>query len=356
MENAPQRLVKASDYEIHIGSESLTALRNFLDQSAYTKVFVLTDHHTRDHCWPRLQPLVPEAQLLSSPPGELHKTLESAQAIWQSLTNARADRKALLINLGGGLIGDLGGFAAACYKRGIDFVQVPTSLLAMVDASAGGKTGVNFDHYKNQVGIFRNPQGVFIDPAFLDTLPQRELRSGFAELLKHALIADASRWKILAEAEHLPTEWTDFIADSIQIKVDIVTSDPFEKGARKALNFGHTIGHAVESHLMEVEPLLHGEAVALGMVCEAAISAERGLLSPENRDHITAALIRFFGHAPLSESDFPALLQLTRQDKKNLGGQVLCTLLDQIGHFRINQSITDAEILASFHFYNSFSA
>lgn len=350
------RTVLAGDYSIYIGPESLPQLKALFSERAFTQVFVLTDSHTYADCYPRLAPLLPAHSVLSVSPGELHKTLDSCQYIWQALTDAKADRGALLLNLGGGLIGDLGGFAASCYKRGIDFIQVPTSLLAMVDASAGGKTGVNFDHFKNQVGVFRNPKGVFIDPAFLETLPPRELRSGFAELLKHCLIADATRWQRLAQADGLPSDWTGFIAESIQVKVDIVTEDPFEKGPRKALNFGHTVGHAVESHFMEQEPLLHGEAVALGMVCEAHISATRGHLNEAERDEIAATILRYYGHRPLPESEYPALLQLVLQDKKNIGGQVMCTLLNGIGDFLINQTVTASEFEASFTYYNSLPA
>jgi len=355
MTHPSQRTVDAGNYPIHIGPESGARLAAFVRDGHFSQVFVLTDDHTATHCWPRWEHLLPAAHHLSIPHGEPHKSLATCATVWQALTDRRADRKALLVNVGGGLVGDLGGFSAACYKRGIDFVQAPTSLLAMVDASAGGKTGVNFDHYKNQVGAFRDPRAVFIEPAFLETLPPRELRSGFAELLKHALIARRDRWEPLATARAMPTHWTDFIAESIQIKVDIVTEDPFERGARKALNFGHTIGHAAESYFMTSDPLLHGEAVALGMVCEAFISEQRGLLSPAERHEIDAVLQRIFGHRALPEAAFPDLLQLTRQDKKNQGGEILCTLLDGIGAFRINQALTPAEIEASFHHYNSLS-
>lgn len=346
--------LEAGSYTIHVGSGSLAALPALIEAGGYTSTFVLCDTHTAALCLPRLLELLPDLKVITISPGELHKDLRSCSHIWQTLTSSRADRKSLLLNLGGGLVGDIGGFAASCYKRGIDFVQIPTTLLAMVDASVGGKTGINFDHYKNQVGLFRNPQAVFADPTFLDTLPPRELRSGYAELLKHCLIADAARWEKLADLTGYPQPWTPFIADSIAVKLAIVTEDPFEKGPRKALNFGHTIGHAIESHLMEShEPLLHGEAIAIGMVCEAYISFSRDLLSQSELDWIGRVVLRIFGHRSIPESDFPQLSALSLQDKKNHGGQILCTLLHGIGAFAVDQAIVERDIVLSLQHYNA---
>ena len=344
----------AGDYGIHIGLGCLHALPEFIANGGYTSVFILCDENTEALCLPHLRSILPDPPAIVISPGELHKSLTSASHIWESLTAARADRRSLLVNLGGGLVGDIGGFAASCYKRGIDFIQVPTTLLAMVDASVGGKTGLNFEHFKNQVGLFRNPKAVFANPAFLDTLPPAELLSGYAELLKHSLISDAARWESLADSREFPQPWTPFIAESIGIKLAIVQEDPFEAGPRKSLNFGHTIGHAIESHLMEsAAPLLHGEAVAIGMVCEAFISQQRALISAQDLNSIASTLIGLFGHRQLPASDFGILVALALQDKKNKGGHILCTLLQGIGGYIVDQAIDQADIESALSYYNT---
>ncbi|HHG84983.1 MAG TPA: 3-dehydroquinate synthase, partial [Bacteroidetes bacterium] len=272
-------IISTSDYPIHIGTNALEALRDLVAAGSFTQVMVLTDHNTARECLPRLKKVLEFDAHFSISPGEKHKTIASCEAVWEAMTTHGLDRKSLLINLGGGLVGDLGGFSAACFKRGLAFVQVPTSLLAQVDASVGGKTGVNFAHFKNQVGTFVNPLAVFVDSTFLDTLPEREALSGYAEVLKHCLIADGLRWVDLAGLSGLPMSLGPVIASSIQIKADIVALDPREDGPRKGLNFGHTVGHALESWFMDqTKSLLHGEAVAMGMICESFISYQLGTL------------------------------------------------------------------------------
>ncbi|MCL4110633.1 UNVERIFIED_CONTAM: hypothetical protein GTU68_057254 [Idotea baltica] len=323
-------------------------LNSFLEESHYSQVFVLADDHTAAACVPRLGNKLPAPVVI--PHGEAHKTLASCTHIWEALTAAHADRRSVLINVGGGLIGDLGGFAASCYKRGMDFIQVPTSLLSMVDASVGGKTGVNFDQYKNQVGAFSNPAAVFICPPFLETLPPREVVSGYAEVLKHCLIADQPRWEMLSATADLDQiEWASLIADSVQVKLKIVAEDPFEKGPRKALNFGHTVGHALESFFMYkgAESLLHGEAVLLGMLCESWISWRRDLISETEWKSIAAYLGSLVNASALTRPDRLRIGHLATQDKKNVGKRILCTLLDGIGGFRIDQEISTADILDS---------
>lgn len=357
MGNESNFTLDAGEYAIQIGAQSLAALQSFVQAGGYSSTFILTDENVAPHWLSQLQGLFPGAAAVTIPPGERHKTIQTCMQLWDRLTEAKADRKALLINLGGGMVGDLGGYAASCYKRGIDFVQVPTTLLAMVDASVGGKTGINFGHFKNQIGLFRNPRLVLVDPGFLSSLPDRELRSGYAELLKHCLIADADRWAQLKAFEAYPPEWAPFILESIKVKLAIVSEDPFEKGPRKALNFGHTIGHAIESHLMEdARPLLHGEAVAAGMVCEAHISMQKGLLSSAERDEIAETILRIFGHRRLPETDFEPLAALALQDKKNQGGRILCTLLNGIGAYRVDQEIDQQDILDSLSYYNSIDS
>ncbi len=340
--------IKAGSYSIVLGGDLHFQLTEFLKAAGYSQVFLLADDHTVVDCFPLLgmDSLAP----VVIPHGEMHKTIASCESVWQHLTEAGADRKAVLINVGGGMIGDLGGYAASCYKRGIDFIQVPTSLLSMVDASVGGKTGVNFAHFKNQVGLFRDPAAVFIHPSFLQTLPERELLSGYAEVLKHCLIADRSRWEYLIEvADISQIEWSGLIADSVRVKLAIVTEDPFEKGPRKALNFGHTVGHALESFYMEDSSatLLHGEAVLLGMLCESWISWQRDLLTKTEWDSIAFYLRSVAPKLYPNEADRLNIAQLATQDKKNEGKRILCTLLNGIGGFKINQEISIREILDS---------
>lgn len=337
--------IRGGSYDIHIGKGSSQGLGNYLRHQGYSRIFVLTDENTAIACWPLLSSQLSGATHFSVKGGERFKSLSTCEAVWQRLSDERADRGAVLVNLGGGLIGDLGGFSAACYKRGISFVQVPTTLLSMVDASVGAKTGVNFAHFKNQVGAFKEPDAVFIDPVFLKTLSEQEVRSGFAEMLKHGLIADQPRWSQLTAQRDWPDDWSTEIAASIQIKIDIVSQDPFEKGPRKALNFGHTIGHALESFFMEQETkLLHGEAVALGMVAEAYISADHNLLSTAERDQVRDAIFARYPRPSISRNDFPALAELCLQDKKNRDARILCTLLKGLGNFLVDQEINRSDI------------
>ena len=256
----------------------------------YAGWIVLIDEHTREHCLPTLRPFLggQEVVYVDVPAGERFKHLETCRDIWEALFRGGVGRRWCCLNLGGGVIGDMGGFAAATYKRGIDFVQIPTTLLSQVDASVGGKLGIDFFEVKNSIGLFANPQAVWVDPRFLSTLPERELRSGYAEVIKHALIADARQWEVLLgvpDPQSLP--WEEVIGHSVAIKRDIVEQDPHERGIRKALNFGHTIGHAVESYFLHRdERLFHGEAVAIGMIAESWISQQNRDLKQEELDEI----------------------------------------------------------------------
>lgn len=289
--------------------------------------------------------------------GEVHKTLQTCETIWKKLTDSNADRNALLINLGGGVIGDLGGFAAGCYKRGIKFINIPTTLLAMVDANVGAKTGVDFMGFKNQIGLFNEPEGVFVYTGFLRTLPERELKSGFAEVIKHYLIADKNGFEeVRSEKYELRNaKWDEVVAASIRIKSNIVTQDPKEQNIRKALNFGHTIGHAMESLFLkdEHQKLLHGEAVAAGIIAESFISEKQDLLEPESLTAICKMILRTYDLPEISPTDFPFLLQLMKQDKKNTGDEIRFSLLNGIGNYSINQSVKEETIKASLEYYNT---
>lgn len=311
------------------------------------------DENTSDACYPLLEPFLPSHQTFVLPPGEQHKHLESCMTVWQEMTDLRMDRKALVVNLGGGVIGDLGGFVAGTYKRGIDFVQVPTTLLAQVDASVGGKVGVDFKAFKNQIGLFAEPKGVFIWPDFLETLPERELHSGFAEVIKHHLIGDAKGWEALKTIRSMETlDLAAIIQHSVEIKSAIVASDQKEHGARKALNFGHTIGHAIESEYLDSPvPLLHGEAIAIGMICEAWLSWKQGFLSETAVAEIKEFILTFFPQQKLSKAQFPFFYQRMLNDKKNLGGVIHFSLIKGPGSYQIEQEVSKELIFEALRFY-----
>lgn len=331
----------------------LEFLSAWFAEHSFTSVFVLTDRNTRRHCLPLIKDALPAgANIVQIPAGEEHKTLDSCSAVWEKLTAKNADRKALLINLGGGVIGDLGGFCAAAYKRGISFVQMPTSLLAMVDASLGGKTGVDFGGFKNQIGAFAQPDAVWIHPPFLKTLPETELLSGFAEIIKHALIADASAWHLLRKKELKNQNWSELIPASLHVKKQIVENDPFEKGERKKLNAGHTLGHALESYLMKKgDPHPHGHCVAAGLVMEGRIAVEKGLLPENELIQIEELVYALYGIIPFTRPDIPAILRLCQQDKKNEAGKVRMALVGPIGNCTIDVEATEADIKMALRYY-----
>ncbi|WP_448518945.1 3-dehydroquinate synthase [Rhodoflexus sp.] len=326
------------------------SLAEVLRANRWSAIFVLADTNTHFCCYPLIAPVLPaEHELIVIQAGEAHKTLRTCETIWQHLTDAQADRNALLINLGGGVIGDMGGFCAATYKRGISFIQIPTTLLAQVDASVGGKLGIDFQGFKNHIGIFQEPAYVLIDTHFLHTLPVRELRSGFAELLKHGLIADATAWQELSAPEDFLTiDWQQVVPHSIALKQSVVAQDPSEKGLRKILNFGHTIGHAIESYFLENQPaekiLLHGEAIAAGMMAEAWLAVHKTLLPQESYEEICRYLLQLYGKVAITQEIIPAIAQLALQDKKNENGVIFLSLIDRIGSCRFNIPSTQAEI------------
>ena len=328
-------------------------LRTFLDDLKPTQIAVLVDERTRRHCYPLLKPLLPKHVLISIKSGEGEKNLDTCERIWQTLTDAAFDRHGLLLNLGGGVIGDMGGFCAATYKRGIAFAQLPTTLLSQVDASVGGKLGIDFKGFKNHIGVFKVPNAVLIDPVFLQTLPPRELRSGFAEVVKHCLIADADKWQQVRRRDLNQQDWNDLIAHSVGIKQRITEADPTEKGLRKILNFGHTLGHAIETYFLEdpKKRVLHGEAIAAGMIAESYLSHRHGWLDAASLSQIEEFLFSVFGKIPLQESDFDTIIALTRQDKKNRAGQVRFALLDGLGSCRFDVPVTPREMRAALGYY-----
>ena len=293
------------------------------------------------------------AEVVVLPLGEENKRIEVALNVWEVFTEYGATRHDLIINLGGGLITDMGGFIASCYKRGIAFINIPTSLLGMVDASIGGKTGVNLGHFKNQIGVFSNPEGLYIDTLFLGTLPNDELLSGYAEMLKHGLIRDAKLFVDVLEQMRDPRKLDDALLERcIRIKHEVVAEDPVEKGLRKILNFGHTFGHVIEGHYM-LEGLKHGEAVAIGMIMESFVSMKRGMISEKDFESIEGAISLFYTMPKMSNEDIQSMVGLLSNDKKNTSGKILTCLLDEIGSCSYDHEISEEEALEVFlHFKN----
>lgn len=348
--------IKNGDHLIHFES-NLAPLKELLDQKKYSKVFVFADTNTAEHCLPVFRSLLDDLgdfDIIETDPGEENKNIDFCIGIWKTLLDFGADRKCLMINLGGGVITDMGGFVASTYKRGIDFINIPTTLLSQVDASVGGKTGIDIDNVKNMVGTFSLPQAVFIETVFLNTLSKRELLSGFAEMIKHGLIKDKAYYERLKLADYQALA-AEEVYRSIEIKNEVVTADPLEKGLRKILNFGHTIGHAVESYALtnSKKPLTHGEAIAIGMVCEAHLSAKYCNLTQNELADISKYILSIYPKYVIKEKSFETLLALMQSDKKNEDGQIMFSLLDQIGECAFNCRVTKEDILNSLNYYNS---
>ena len=353
--------ISSSGYNIYVGNNVLTLLKDQLvkDKINQKSVFILVDENTKKDCLPifiEAIPFLKDATIIETSSGESNKNINTCVKIWNDLSAQKATRKAVLINLGGGVIGDMGGFAASTYKRGIDFIQVPTTLLSQVDSSVGGKLGIDLDTLKNQIGMFNYPTGVYVYPYFLKTLSKDQLISGYAEILKHGLINDVAYWKKIKNF-NLDTidGLNEVIETSIHIKNEIVKADPKEHGLRKLLNFGHTIGHAVESWFLanKKEPLLHGQAIAIGMVCEGFLSVKKGFLSTEELDEIIEVLFSIFPRPSIPVNSFDALLDLMKNDKKNDASEYNFTLLQKIGEGIFNQTCEAEDILAALVFYNS---
>ena len=325
-------------------------------------LFVLVDENTQRLCLPLLSDMdcMRGAQVITIGATDANKTVDTLQQVWTALQQGGATRHSLLVNLGGGMVTDLGGFAAATFKRGLNYINIPTTLLAMVDASVGGKTGVNFGGLKNEVGVFSNASAVILDTTFLKTMDHENLLSGYAEMLKHGLISDDRHWaEILKHQETLANlerqenldKLSALLADSVAVKQRIVTEDPTEQGLRKALNLGHTVGHAFESLALQRKPILHGYAVAYGLVCELYLSCVKTGF-PTDKMRQTVSFIReHYGQMNITCDDYPTLLQLMTHDKKNVAGKINFTLLGGVGDIHINQTATEEDIKEALDFY-----
>jgi 3-dehydroquinate synthase len=352
--------VNANGYSVYFNDTIYSYLNETLHPEVYSKVFILADSKTSEYCLPNfLANLATEVplEIVEFEAGEQFKNIETCFEIWSVLTELGADRKSIIINLGGGVVTDLGGFIASTFKRGIEYINVPTTLLAMVDASIGGKNGVDLGNLKNQIGTITTPKAVLIDTIFLSTLPQNEMRSGLAEMLKHGLIQDVVYWSKFKNLNNLNTDNLDaLIHQSVEIKNNIVTQDPTENGIRKALNFGHTLGHAIESYFLENEEkttLLHGEAIAIGMILESYLSKEKTLISNDEYMEIKSCILDIFERIEFSQNDIEKVIELLIHDKKNEFGKVQFALLDGIGNVKINQFVVNDLIYKAFADYQN---
>ena len=345
---------------ISVLDQNFSQLHQYLKTAKPSKLFILVDENTHEYCLPtvlgNLETEIP-FEIIEIEAGEELKTIETATQLWEILSEFEADRKSLMLNLGGGVITDLGGFVASTYKRGIPFINVPTTLLGMCDASIGGKTGIDHQFLKNIVGTFAEPQQIFVYPDFLQTLPFFELRSGFAEMLKHGLIADEKHWKDLSSIENLnPESIYPFIETSMKIKQNVVEIDFKEQNIRKTLNFGHTIGHAVESLFLQANQLIpHGEAVALGMICETHLSCLENLINAEMEEIIIKKIRKFYPYISIHAFSSEQLLALMKNDKKNSDGKISFSLIEKIGNCQFDCTVSEENIISALHFYQSLA-
>ena len=342
--------------KVIISTHLESSLTSAVSECERDRTFVLVDETTEKLCLPQIAGFdcVKGTKTITICATDEHKTLESLAHVWSCLQSGGATRHSLLINLGGGMVTDLGGFAASTFKRGINYINIPTTLLSMVDASVGGKTGINFGGLKNEIGVFNNARSVILDTTFLKTLDHENICSGYAEMLKHGLIATEAMWAELVNFDLSKPDYQQLsrmLADSVQVKERIVEQDPTEKGLRKALNLGHTIGHAFESLALQRRPILHGYAVAYGLVCELYLSCTKTGFPTDKMRQTVRFINENYGQMPITCDDYPTLLELMTHDKKNVAGEINFTLLGGVGDIRINQTATKEEIFEALDFY-----
>ena len=348
--------IQAATYPVLFQENAYSELSNLIASKSYSSLFILVDENTFEHCYPKfITNLATDIRIevIEIEAGEINKNIETCIGVWNAITELGGDRKSLLITLGGGVITDLGGFVASTFKRGIDFVNIPTTLLSIVDASVGGKTGVDLGVLKNQIGLFSNPEMVLVDTNYLETVTAREIKSGMAEIIKYGVTYDVTLFNEIKDNKNLNIN--DLIHRSIEIKNEVVLQDPKEQNLRKILNFGHTIGHAIESFYLESntkENLTHGEAIAIGMVCESYISSQ--LLSfPEDKLNILKeTILSIYDRTILDKNDFSSIMDLLKHDKKNVNGQVNFVLLTDFENHKLDCKVSEELIVESLAFYN----
>ena len=349
--------IQAATYPIHFNEKAYTELATIISSNNYSSIFILVDDNTLTHCYPRFIQLLETdktIEVIQIDAGEVHKNIETCVGVWNAMTELGADRKSLLITLGGGVITDLGGFVASTFKRGIDFINIPTTLLSMVDASVGGKTGIDLGVLKNQIGLFANPKMIVLDPEYLHTLPAGEIRSGTAEIIKYGMTHDIRLFNEIKDNSDLNI--IDLIHRSIEIQNEVVLNDPKEQNVRTVLNWGHTIGHGIESYFLENQTkqnLTHGEAIAIGMVCEAYLSSKILDFPIDKLQEIKKAIIAIYGKTVILEDDFSSIMELMKHDKKNIGGEINFVLLNNYEDFKIDCKVSSQLIIESLNYYNS---
>jgi 3-dehydroquinate synthase len=349
--------INAVSYPIHFQHKGYQELSKLISINNYSTLFILVDENTFELCYPKFIPNLEtdkKIEVIEIESGEINKNLETCIGVWNAITELGGDRKSLIITLGGGVITDLGGFVASCFKRGIDFVNIPTTLLSMVDASVGGKTGVDLGVLKNQIGLFANPEMVLVDTTYLTSVSEREIRSGTAEIIKYGITYDYKLFNEIKNNKSLHIE--DLIFRSIEIKNEVVLQDPKEQNIRKILNFGHTLGHAIESFYLESEHkenLTHGEAIAIGMICECFISSKLLGFPDEKVQEVKALIVSIYNKTILLKEDFSGIMDLLKHDKKNVSGQVNFVLLNDFENCKIDCKVSEELIIKSMEFYNA---
>lgn len=354
------RPILSNNYYVNFQEDAYIKLNNYIAEFTPSKIFILVDENTNENCLPILLPAIEttkEIEIIEIESGEENKNLDTCTGVWHALTELGADRKSLMINLGGGVVTDLGGFVASTFKRGISFINIPTTLLSMVDASVGGKTGVDLGVLKNQIGLFSNPEMVLIDTEYLNTVSEKEIKSGLAEIIKYGLTYDVTIWEKIKNFDQISLEnISTLIHRSIEIKNEVVTEDPKESGLRKVLNFGHTLGHAIESYFLESEDkdkLTHGEAIAIGMITECYISKKLLGFPSSELESIKKESLKIYDKVNIDTADYDAILELLIHDKKNVGGQVNFVLLNKYESFEFDCKVDKELLIESLNYYNS---
>ena len=342
------RVISSSNQDVEIGSLTESSLPNLLQKYMAHRIIIIVDQNTHDYCLEYLITTFPElekSEIILLPVGEENKVMEVCMQVWNAFSEYGFGRRDLVVNLGGGMVTDMGGFLASIYKRGMNFIHIPTSLLGMIDAAIGGKNGIDLHPYKNQLGTIIPPKNVYVDLSFLTTLPESEFYNGYAEMMKYALIRDKDLFEdIKGFSKESDFNRNDIIEKCIQLKMDIVDRDLNELGERKILNFGHTFGHAIEGHFLETSPLSHGHAVALGICAESFVSMNRGLLSKASYKEIESVLTRVYPFITFTDADVKSIIQLMYNDKKNEGGKIFSVLLHKIGECSYHNEISENEI------------
>ena len=351
-------IINATTYDIVI-DENYSQLNTYIKSLNPSKIIIIVDENSEQHCLPRIKSQLHHDFLsIKIPSGEKYKSISTCQGLWQTLIQHHCDRQNLIINLGGGVIGDMGGFVAGTYMRGVNFIQVPTTLLSQVDASVGGKLAIDMQGYKNIVGLFLEPQMVWVDTSFIQTLTERELRSGYAEVIKHALIRSQALWQRILNhnLDYTPAVWSDIIRDNIAIKNYVVQQDFKEDGLRKILNFGHTIGHSIESHFLKTpQQLTHGEAIAVGMICESYISHQESLITETELSEITNYIRSIYPIDTKLSDISDELIDIMRHDKKNVSGKILFSLVKGIGNSVYDVIVEEQIIKKALDYYDSLA-